>query len=168
MVVSVYLWYRTRHIRLLVGIWRFPLVRGSCGCVKAKHRKHGHTAIDPEHPDRNRHSPTYRSWCAMLSRCHNPKDPHWPGYGGRGISVCKRWRAGFVNFLADMGERPESHTLDRFPDNEGNYKPGNCRWATSAEQAANRVTTVELRRRIEQLAQQVIRLKSRLKKKQVR
>jgi hypothetical protein len=137
----------------------------SCGCVKAKHRKHGHTAIDPEHPDRDRHSPTYRSWQAMLDRCHNPKSAHWPQYGGSGITVCKRWRIGFVTFLADMGERPEGHTLDRFPDKGGNYKPSNCRWATPAEQAANRVTVAELRQKVEQLEQQVIRLKRRLNRK---
>lgn len=72
-----------------------------------------------------------------IARCHNPQHPQYIYYGGRGITVCARWRNSFENFLADMGVRPEGLTLDR-RDNDKGYEPGNCRWATRAEQTRNR------------------------------
>ena len=73
----------------------------------------------------------------MKQRCSNEKDANYHNYGGRGISVCERWHS-FENFLADMGERPSKiHSLDRFPDKNGNYGPDNCRWATPKEQMRN-------------------------------
>jgi hypothetical protein len=81
------------------------------------------------------YTPTYQSWQAMKQRCLNPKHAHYSNYGGRGITICPEWMV-YANFLADMGERPEGHSLDREKSSEG-YSPDNCKWATRTEQNRN-------------------------------
>lgn len=78
---------------------------------------------------------TYRIWNAMRTRCNNPKFHAWPRYGGRGITVCRRWDS-FANFLADMGNAPEGMSLER-KNNDRGYSKANCKWATPLEQGAN-------------------------------
>lgn len=102
----------------------------SCGCLRR--RAAGLSA--PRDSDR----PEYQSWQGMNRRCSNAACKSFPRYGGRGIRVCDRWRYSFSAFFKDMGPRPSAaHTLDR-RDNNGNYEPGNCRWATWKVQQRNR------------------------------
>lgn len=79
----------------------------------------------------------YSTWKGMKERCSNPNHIRYAEYGGRGITVCERWRDNFWSFVADVGERPDGHTLDRV-DNDRGYEPGNVRWATRSEQNANK------------------------------
>lgn len=106
----------------------------SCGCLQREtvatrnrqSRTHGMSKTK-----------TYRVWVAMIQRCTDPNATGYANWGGRGITVCERWRHSFEAFLADMGERPEGCSIDRI-DNGGNYEPGNVRWATALEQTQNR------------------------------
>jgi len=114
------------------------LLRGgaqSCGCLQregaAERRfRHGHAG-----PSGGRESAEYRTWASMWARCTNPNNVGYKDYGGRGIEVCARWKD-FAAFLSDMGHKPRGPTLDR-EDPNGNYKPGNCRWASRSQQARN-------------------------------
>lgn len=114
----------------------------SCGCyaafrASAENRTHGMTR-----------SREYRSWGSMIARCENPAATSFAAYGGRGITVCERWRNSFEAFFADMGPRPDGMSLDRIDGAQG-YEPGNCRWAGAKVQSENRSTThfIEVRGR---------------------
>jgi hypothetical protein len=103
----------------------------SCGCVRkevtaARSVKHGMSK-----------TLMFFAWEQMKQRCYNPRNHKFKDYGARGITVCDQWRESFAAFLADMGERPPGKSIDR-RENDGNYEPGNCRWATRLEQAANK------------------------------
>lgn len=106
----------------------------SCGCVARDVRVETFRRVSTRHGRHN--SREYISWVNMKARCTNPKNHKYGNYGGRGIGVCERW-SNFTEFYSDMGECPDGLTLDRI-DNDGNYEPSNCRWATPKQQAANR------------------------------
>lgn len=111
----------------------------SCGCLAREVNRaraierntvHGHNTVALK-------SPTWQTWHAMICRCEIPTHVSYHRYGGRGIKIHVPWRENFVNFLEDMGERPEGMCIER-KNVHGNYEPGNCRWATAKEQQHNR------------------------------
>lgn len=107
----------------------------SCGCLRREtspNRTHGMTD-----------SPEYQSWRGMWERCTNKANNHYHIYGGAGVHICDRWRD-FKAFYEDMGARPTGTSLDRYPNQHGNYEPGNCRWATPKEQSRNTSRTVNI------------------------
>lgn len=111
----------------------------SCGCLKQqktidRSTKHG----DSKRIDRTKE---YLAWKGAKSRCFNPKAPQFQHYGGRGITMCAEWVNDFPAFLKHMGRCPPGMELDRYPNNDGNYEPGNCRWATKKQQARNQRKT---------------------------
>jgi hypothetical protein len=132
----------------------------SCGCLSRELS----SARQKTNPSRRTHgeahknrTPEYRAWVHMINRCENEADDDYPLYGGRGISICERWRrgdgsaSGYELFLADMGRRPSSsHSIDRVNTN-GNYEPTNTRWATPTVQVRNRRTTIWMEYRGERI-----------------
>lgn len=111
----------------------------SCGCLMLELRASGITKHG--HASRRKQSRTYQTWLSMVRRCNDSRDRAFSEYGARGITVCQRWKSSFENFLADMGERPAGTSIDRYPNSNGNYEPGNCKWSTPSEQAVNRRST---------------------------
>jgi hypothetical protein len=108
----------------------------SCGCqgsratIGSRTTTHGETKNEP--------TLEYTAWCVMIARCHSPNSAGFAKYGAAGISVCGKWRNSYPEFLGDMGRKPTPrHSLDRFPNQAGNYEPGNVRWATAQQQARN-------------------------------
>lgn len=118
-------------------------VSKSCGCKRKVSYKdtairsgHSATGNDLKHP-------LYRTWLGIRSRCRRKKGRGYKNYGGRGIKMCDRWYDSFKNFINDVGERPSAnHTLDRYPNNDGDYEPNNFRWATWEQQLRNKRNNV--------------------------
>ena len=115
----------------------------SCGCLardvtRKRSLKHGHCVNGTR-------TSLYSIWNGMIERCRNPNCKDYPRYGGRGIKTCKRWLRSFESFVADMGPRPTRlHSIDRYPDNDGDYRPSNCRWATNKQQDRNKSNTIKV------------------------
>lgn len=127
----------------------------SCGCGPSRNKRHGQAG----HGNR---TPTWRSWQSMMQRCFYKGGPSkWKRYGGRGITVCKRWRV-FENFFADMGERPLGMTLHR-RRNDRNYGKSNCEWATAETQAKYRSSPPKLRAQITRLKRRIAALEAELR-----
>lgn len=119
------------------------LVRGeskSCGCLKGKIIREKKILHGESKNMRN--TPEYNAWAHLIGRCCNPNNAAYENYGGRGVTVCDEWRNSYAAFLAYVGRRPTPrHTIDRI-DNNGNYEPGNVRWATYTQQSRNRRNTL--------------------------
>lgn len=112
---------------------------GMCSAHYSHFQRYGNLEIRPQHG--MRFTPEYKAWSNMKSRCYRVKDISYPRYGGRGITVCKKWRESFTAFYLDMGNMPiPGMQLDRI-NSDGNYDPENCRWATRKDNVRNREVT---------------------------
>lgn len=111
----------------------------SCGCLEKENQKYGSITHGLAR------TMIYRIWAGMIQRCYNHNEKIYKYYGGRGIRVCDKWKNSFSDFFLDVGSPPtKNHSLDRFPDKDGNYEPGNVRWATKIEQSRNLCNNVYL------------------------
>jgi hypothetical protein len=120
-------WLCTCQCGKTISVLQQSLIAGqqSCGCLR-KELQIRHNAYG---------TPIYQTWISMIQRCRNQKNKSFKHYGGRGIIVCERWKTA-ANFIEDMGPRPEGMTLERINNDRG-YEPGNCKWASPAEQTRN-------------------------------
>jgi len=140
--------WKNRHLECVCDCGTKRVVNGStlrdgtsrsCGCLQREVAKYigGIQHITHGCGSKKNRAPEYRAWDSMKARCYNEKTKNFRRYGGRGIKVCVRWRGSFENFLNDMGRKPSpNHSIDRI-NNDGNYEPGNCRWATKSQQMNN-------------------------------
>lgn len=115
----------------------------SCGCyhkdvLRKMSTTHGHTSGGKKTPE-------WVCWNSMIQRCHNPKHKYYGYYGARGIKVCRAWLESYSAFFKHTGPRPAGHSLDRWPNKNGNYEPGNVRWATKQDQQRNMRSNVNVK-----------------------
>lgn len=123
---------KTKNVR---GYYLRNGITESCGCLHREISSRVYSNLNLTHAMTN--SREYRTWQSMVQRCCNQKHHAWRNYGGRGITICSRWRESFEAFVGDMGHRPPGMSIDRI-DPDGNYEPGNCRWADPVTQRRNR------------------------------
>lgn len=127
------------NTRIVMGKYLRRVEVKSCGCLHRQPLDPAQSKVTHGHTMRGIWTRTYRTWSAMISRCHGEYSSAYYKYGAKGITVCEKWHT-FKNFLEDMGERPEGKTIDRI-DNAKGYEPGNCRWSTLREQMQNQTKT---------------------------